>query len=427
VTALHRTAAVVALAVTLVASAACSSGKDDAATTTTTDRSPAAAPATAALARAHDATETVAELDAPIALATRAGSHDLYVAEKGGKVIRLVASAGAAGGTTTTTGAVTFRPDPTPVLDVSSKVVAGGEQGLLGLAFSSDGRRLFTFSTLAPDGTSSLDAYDIGDATAVTSRTPRHQLLSLARQHANHNGGQLVFGPDGYLYVGMGDGGSEGDPDRHGQDDTTLFAKILRIDPGAGTGTTAGTLTAPGTAYGIPVGHPFEYRGGRPEIWITGVRNPWRFTFDRSTGDLWVADVGQDHWEEVDRLAATDGQDAGRGANLGWSLVEGGHRYRGANPKGGVLPLYEYSHDHGCSITGGYVYRGTAIRDLDGAYLFADYCEPGLRALTTDGHRVTGTRTFDLDLPQVQSFGEDDAGNVYVLLASGPVLRLVSR
>jgi hypothetical protein len=128
----------------------------------------------------------------------------------------------------------------------------------------------------------------------------------------------------------------------------------------------------------------------------------------------------------VDRLPATDGRDAGRGANLGWSLTEGRHRYRGANPKGGVLPIFEYSHDEGCSITGGYVYRGTAIPHLAGAYVYADYCEGGLRALTTSGGRVTGTRAFDLPLRQVQSFGEDDAGNLYALLASGPVLRLVS-
>jgi glucose/arabinose dehydrogenase len=422
----RRTGTVVGLALALALTGACSSSKDGATTTTTDPRSSTTVPGAGALSRVHLATETVARLDAPIALATRSGTDDLYVAEKGGKVIRLVSSAATAGATTSTAGTVTYRPDPTPVLDVSSKLVDGGEQGLLGLAFSSDGRRMFTFSTLGPDGTSSLDAYDIGDGTSVTGRTPRRQLLSLARRFPNHNGGQLVFGPDGYLYVGIGDGGSEGDPDHHGQDEATLFAKILRLDPDGGTGTGAGTAARAGTAYGIPVGNPFEHGGGRPEIWISGVRNPWRFSFDKATGDLWVADVGQDHWEEIDRLPATDGQAAGRGANLGWSLMEGDHRYRGANPEGGVLPLFEYSHDHGCSITGGYVYRGTAIAHLEGAYLYADYCQSGLRALTTDGRRVTGTRTFDLPLPQVQSFGEDDDGNVYVLLASGPVLRLVS-
>jgi glucose/arabinose dehydrogenase len=407
----RRALAGAGLALALVAGA-CSTS-DDHGPASTAPPSSTTAPAAGGLADVRLATEPVADLDAPIALATRAGTEDLYVAEKGGTVVRLVADDD-------------LRPDPTPVLDVSGTTADAGEQGLLGLAFSSDGRRMFAFRTLAPDGTSSLDAYDLGSATTVTGRTPHQQLLSLDRRHPNHNGGQLAFGPDGYLYVGIGDGGSEGDPDHHGQDDRTLFAKVLRIDPGAATGASPGTLTTTGSSYGIPTGNPFEHGGGRPEIWITGVRNPWRFSFDRATGDLWIADVGQDRWEEVDRLPATDGRDAGRGANLGWSLTEGRHRYRGANPKGGVLPIFEYSHDEGCSITGGYVYRGTAIPHLAGAYVYADYCEGGLRALTTSGGRVTGTRAFDLPLRQVQSFGEDDAGNLYALLASGPVLRLVS-
>jgi glucose/arabinose dehydrogenase len=219
-----RAATAVGLAAALAITGACSSSKDSGSSTTTTVPSSSTVPTRGGLSRVHLATETVARLDAPIALATRSGTKDLYVAEKGGKVIRLVSSAASAGATTSTSGPVSYRPDPSPVLDVSSKIVDGGEQGLLGLAFSSDGRRMFTFSTLGPDGTSSLDAYDIGDATSVTSRTPHRQLLSLPRQFPNHNGGQLTFGPDGYLYIGIGDGGSEGDPDRHGQDDDVLFA-----------------------------------------------------------------------------------------------------------------------------------------------------------------------------------------------------------
>jgi glucose/arabinose dehydrogenase len=411
-------AGAVALAMVLGTTTACSPSHRSApgpSSSTTAARSTSTAPATSnALSAVRLATTQIASLDQPIALATRAGTRDLYVAEKGGR-IRRIQVAQAADGTRT------YQVSATPVLDVSSQIAAVGEQGLLGLAFSSDGRRLFTFSTFAPDGTSSLDAYDIGDATTVDVRT-RHQLLSIPRRYTNHNGGELVFGPDGYLYVGIGDGGSEGDPDHVGQDPTTLFAKILRIDPGGGTGTGSGA----GQGYAIPAGNPFEHGGGRPETWLYGVRNPWRFSFDRSNGDLWIGDVGQDKWEEVDHLVATGGRNAGRGANLGWSLVEGSHPYRGTNPPGGVLPVYEYSHDHGCAIVGGYVYRGAAIPGLQGAYLFADYCAAGLRAITTSGTSVTASRTFDLPLPQVQSFGEDQDGEVYALLATGPVLRIVS-
>jgi glucose/arabinose dehydrogenase len=252
---------------------------------------------------------------------------------------------------------------------------------------------------------------------AAGSPRGRRELLRVEDPYPNHNGGHLALGPDGYLYIGLGDGGSGGDPHGHGQDTDTLLGSILRIDP-----------TAPPAdgEYGIPADNPFAASGGEPEIWLYGVRNPWRFSFDRATGDLWIGDVGQGEVEEIDRLPATNGRDAGRGANLGWNLMEGSEPFEGENPAGGVLPIYEYTHDDGCSVTGGYVYRGRAIPALTGAYLFADYCEPDLRAVRVAGDEVVEERSWDLSLEAIQSFGEDADGELYVLLASGPLLRLTA-
>ncbi|MCU1496775.1 MAG: sugar dehydrogenase [Acidimicrobiales bacterium] len=413
-----RRGAIVVAVTAAVLLGACSSGGSGAKGASSTARasSTTASPTAGALGGLHLATAPVVTLAAPTALAARAGTTDLFVAEKAGTVRRVTVDRRIA-------GSPVYRVVDSPVLDLSSKVADSGEQGLLGLAFSSDGRQLFVFATLAPDGTTSVAEYDMRNNDTADPNS-RRELLSIPRTHANHNGGQLAFGPDGFLYIGIGDGGSEGDPDHHGQDTSTLFGKILRIDPAGGTGKGSGA----GKAYGIPPGNPFADAGGKPEIWLSGVRNPWRFSFDSANGDLWIGDVGQDKWEEVDRLPATAGRDAGQGANLGWSLMEGTHPYAGTNPPGGVLPIYEYSHDQGCSITGGFVYRGKAIPALQGAYLFADYCGHGIRAIVadTDTGAVVGSRSFDLPVAQVQSFGEDATGEIYVLPASGPIVRLVS-
>lgn len=409
------------LALALVGGAC--SGDDDGGPTTTDGATATSAPPTGTeLDGVHLTTTQVATLEAPTALATRPGTRDLYVAEKAGTVRRLVASTPRAADPD---APPTYTVARTPVLDLTGTLATDGEQGLLGLVLSSDGRTLYAFSTLAPDGTSELSAYDLGEGTTADPDSKR-VLLTLERKYANHNGGQLALGPDGYLYVGIGDGGSGGDPDHHGQDPATPFGKVLRIDPEAGTGDRPGTEARVGDAYGIPAGNPATAGGARPEVWLGGVRNPWRFSFDRATGDLWIGDVGQERWEEVDHLAAADGRDAGRGANLGWNRMEGTHPYDGGtNPAGGVLPVFEYSHDDGaCSITGGYVYRGTALPDLVGAYLFTDFCRPGLQAIRVSGGRTTSHRTFDLPLEQVQSFGEDGAGELYALQADGAVLRL---
>lgn len=357
-------------------------------------------------------TVEVAELEEPIALAARPGSPDLYIAEKSGRV-RLIKVL-----TNEATEKITYQVQSTPLLDITDDVINGGERGLLGMTFSTDGRKLYLNYTREPDGHTVVVEYELGDRTVVDEDS-RREILLVEQPYANHNGGQVVVGPDGYLYVGLGDGGSGGDPHGHGQDTSTLLGSILRIDPeGAYDG---------GPAYAIPPGNPLV--GGEddaPETWLYGVRNPWRFTFDSATGDLWVADVGQNQYEEINRLPSVSGFDAGRGANLGWNEMEGLHPFGGGeNPADGVLPVYEYRHGVDCSVTGGYVYRGGDIPELAGAYLFADYCAAGIRALQVDGQTVIDERTFDLPVEEIYSFGQGDDDELYLLLASGPVLKLV--
>jgi glucose/arabinose dehydrogenase len=235
----------------------------------------------------------------------------------------------------------------------------------------------------------------------------------------SHNGGQLVIGPDGYLYIALGDGG-DGGPAANGQDTSTLLGSILRIDPEAGS--------KDGPAYGIPPGNPFsEGEEGKPEIWLYGVRNPWRFTFDTLSGDLWVGDVGEDAYEEIDLLPAVGGFDAGRGDNLGWNEMEGTHPFDGGeNPPGGVLPLFEYGRDQGCSVIGGYVYRGEEIPDLQGTYLYADFCSTGLRGLQIDRGTIIDSREWAVNAAEPHSLGQGDDGELYLLLAGGQVLKVVA-
>ncbi len=361
-------------------------------------------------------TTEVAELDEPIALAVRPGSPDLYIAEKGGR-IRLVKTT-----TNERTDAVTYQLQTTPLLDISDDVINEGEQGLLGLAFSADGRKVYVNYSAQPSGATHVDEYELGDRTTIDIRS-RRELLVVDQPFTNHNGGQLVIGPDGYLYIGLGDGGSSGDPGDNGQDPTTLLGSILRVDPEG-----VDPQDDDGPAYAIPEGNPFgNAQTARPETWLYGVRNPWRFTFDRANGDLWVADVGQDAYEEITHLPANGGFEAGRGANLGWNEMEGTHSFEGGeNPAGAALPVFEYGRDEGCSITGGYVYRGEEIPALAGVYLYADLCSPGIRGLQLDGDTVIDNRTWDLPVEQIYSFGQGDDGELYLLLGSGPVLKLTA-
>jgi glucose/arabinose dehydrogenase len=346
----------------------------------------------------------VAQVDSPTALVVRPGSQTMYVAERVGRV-RPVTVSGAGPDRTYQVG--------DPVLDISDNVVADGERGLLDIVFSSDGGTLYVHYSLAPSGDARVAAYTMAGDDVDTGSY--RELLAVEQPFPNHNGGEMEFGPDGYLYIAFGDGGGGGDPEGNGQDTQALLGKILRIDPASPSG---------GQEYGIPADNPFaDGVSGRPEVWLYGVRNPWRFGFDRANGDLWIGDVGQNEWEEIDQLPAAAG--GGRGANLGWNEMEATHPFEGgSNPDGGVLPVFEYSHDEGCSVTGGVVYRGSAIPGLGGAYLFGDYCQGDVRALRVRDGQVTEERTFDAHVDQLVSFNEDADGEVYALSLLGGIYRL---
>jgi glucose/arabinose dehydrogenase len=405
----------------LLVVAACSGDNNDEPPATTpstaapgTTTSTTEVPAEPMLDTIELATTEVAELEEPIALAARSSSPDLYIAERGGtvRIVKVVPP-------TSGTGPPRYQLQTTPLLDLTDEVLAGGERGLLGIAFSTDGRKLYVDYTAEPDGRTMVVEYELGDRATVDLDS-RRELLEVEQPFANHNGGNLVTGPDGYLYVGLGDGGDAGDPEGRAQDTSEPLGSILRIDPEG-----AGDDGEP--PYGIPAGNPFAAaEGAAPEIWLYGVRNPWRFSFDSATGDLWIGDVGQGTWEEIDWLPSVGGFDAGKGANLGWDRLEGSHQFEGENPEGALLPIFEYSHDEGCSVTGGYVYRGDAIDALRGVYVFADYCAAGIRGLQVDGATVVDERTWDLPVEQVISFGADNDGELYVLLQSGPVLKLTT-
>jgi glucose/arabinose dehydrogenase len=338
----------------------------------------------------------VATLDQPLALAVRPDDPNLYVAEKTGRVVAI------------RDGHV----DRRPVLDLSKEVSLGSEQGLLGLAFSPDGRFLYVNFTDV-NGDTRIEEYAMVDGRADLAS--RREILSVEQPYANHNGGNLVFGPDGYLYIGLGDGGSGGDPQGNGQSLSTLLGKMLRISP----------RPSGDAAYGIPPDNPFVGQANaRPEIWAYGLRNPWRYSFDRMTGDLWIGDVGQSAWEEIDRQPA----DSAGGENYGWNLLEGTHHYESDAPPGSIAPVYEYSHDQGgCVVTGGYVYRGSAIPGLRGTYVFADFCLGQVEGLRVrDGHVAQHMRLGPV-VQGVTSFGEDPAGELYVMSIAGGLYRLDAR
>lgn len=336
----------------------------------------------------------IAVLEEPLAMAVRAGDPALYVAEKSGRVVALREST-----------------DPEVVLDISDEVSLGGEQGLLGLAFSVDGDFLYVDYT-DTNGDTHVAEFTVRD-DEIDPSTER-EVLFVGQPFSNHNGGELVFGPDGYLYIGLGDGGSAGDPMGNAQSLQTLLGKILRISPRPAEG-----------PYTVPDDNPFvDVAGARPEIWAYGLRNPWRFSFDRQTGDLWIGDVGQDSWEEVDFEAAG----SKGGLNFGWDLFEGTHPFEGepGSPET-VPPVYEYPLDGStCVVTGGYVYRGKDIPALAGAYVFADFCLGRLDALRLRDGREPQVVALGPVVENLASFGEDANGELYALSLSGPVYRLVA-
>lgn len=338
--------------------------------------------------------------DGALLVQAPAGDDRLFVVEQTGK-IRILRPNGTVA--------------PQPFLDVSSLITAGGEQGLLGLAFhpryASNGRFYVNYTNR--QGSTVISEFRVSSNPNVANAGSRRRLLRIAQPFANHNGGMVAFGRDGYLYIGMGDGGSGGDPGNRAQNLRTMLGKILRIDVNGRSAT---------RQYRIPPTNPF--RGRRsvpPEIFALGVRNPWRFSFDRARGDLWIGEVGQNAIEEVDFVTPA----RARGANFGWKRFEGRSRFSGVALSAGhlVQPVAQYSHAKGCSVTGGYVYRGPRITGLDGRYVFADFCSArvwSMRAGPTPGDLREITGQLGNRLPPngsgdgVRGFGEGADGRLYV-------------
>ena len=365
---------------------------------------PTVAPTTLAPSRdTVDLEEVATGLTAPVDLAIRSGVDDLYIAQQGGQVLALTADG-----------------ERTTVLDVSDEISTGGERGLLGIAFTPDGSELIV-SVTDRDGNTLVSGYRLaadGTADPASQRT----LFTAAQPYPNHNGGDVAFGPDGMLYIGLGDGGAGGDPERHALDVSSPLGKILRID----------ISTTPAEA---PADNPFvATTGALPEIWAVGLRNPWRFSFDAATGDLWIADVGQNEWEEINVARAdTRGRQAGRGLNFGWSALEGTHPFNDdQSAEGATPPVAEYPHGaQGCSVSGGTVVRDGTL--LHGWYVFSDYCSGVVRA-------IDATAAVPGDLSRPVRLGTSSAvtavcagpdGSAYVLsvgdggAGSGTISRLV--
>lgn len=305
-----------------------------------------------------------------------------------------------------------------PFLDITKSVYSqgGDEQGLLGLAFAPDYDRsgLFYVDYTVAGNDIMVVQYrrSAADANLADPASARTVLRIDHHKYTNHNGGQLQFGPEGALYIGVGDGGSEEDPDGNGQNTDTLLGKLLRIDPSSGGG------------YTVPSSNPFVGQAGkRAEIWAYGLRNPWRFSFDRSTGDLIIADVGQNLQEEVDFAPAG----TGAGANYGWSIREGDRRNKPGNAPNAVSPVLVALHSSGyCAIIGGYVVRDRSLPSLFGRYLFGDFCRTPIESVKLSRGRATGLRATGLEVSATSSFGEDARGHVYVASLNGPVYRIAS-
>lgn len=344
-------------------------------------------------------------LSEPVFLTCAPGdSTRLFVVEKTGR-IRIIR------------GGVLLK---TAFLDLSDSVSNGSEQGLLGLAFSPDyatsGR--FYVSYTSPrgrqaGGTSAVERYVVSRDPDLADARSGQRMLTVDQPYSNHNGGMITFGPDGYLYFGLGDGGGGGDPGGTGQDRGDLLGSLLRLD-----------VSGPG-GYVVPPTNPYAGGGAhRPELWNYGLRNPWRFSFDRQTADLYIADVGQNAHEEIDvQPAASHG-----GENYGWNIMEGASCYAASSCSraGLTLPVVDYDHSRGCSVTGGYVYRGTAVPSLRGRYVYADYCGGWIRSFRYQNGHATDQQVHAglATRGGITSFGEDAAGELYVLTQEGTVFRI---
>lgn len=391
--------------------AACGAGDGNGGgSATATPSPPAPAPAAGhAAAAGLRLTRIGGAFDHPVYLAAAPGDvARLFVVEKGG-LIRVVKRG---------------RTLPAPFLDLSGQTSEGAEQGLLSVAFAPDyrrSRRLYVDYT-DRNGNTRVVEYR-RSARSADRADPRSARLVLAQRQpeANHNGGLVLFGPDGRLYIGLGDGGGAGDqhgPRGNAQNLSTWLGKILRIDP----------LPTARRAYRIPAGNPFaRRRGARPEIWSYGLRNPWRFSFDRKTGGLSIGDVGQDTVEEVDWSPRS----RGRGVNYGWRVWEGTDRFTvGEAAPGATPPVLEYRHaEGGCSVTGGYVVRDPRLRGWDGRYLYGDFCRGHVLSARLRPGRLAAVAKADtgLRVPQLSSFGEDGRGRIYALSMAGAVYRIDPR
>ncbi|RXR34149.1 T9SS type A sorting domain-containing protein [Flavobacterium piscinae] len=336
----------------------------------------------------------------PVAI-VNAGDDRLFVVQRGG-LIRIVNPNGTV--------------NTTPFLSLTSIITAGGERGLLGLAFHPDyatNGRFYVNYTRSGDGATVIARYNVSDTDEnIANANSGEILLTIAQPFSNHNGGSLNFGPDGYLYIGMGDGGSGGDPNNYGQNLNSLLGKMLRIDVNGETG------------YTIPADNPYADIAGEDEIWSVGMRNPWKFSFDRQTGDLWIADVGQNAIEEINKAASSEA-----GLNYGWRCYEGNSPYNTTGCGGSsnyTFPVAQYTHAStgGCSLTGGYVYTGTTYPNLQNKYLFADYCNNRIGFVSTGGGAITWTPNSFTG--NIASFGEDVNGELYVAgISNGIISRVV--
>jgi len=303
-----------------------------------------------------------------------------------------------------------------PFLDITDRVRSGGERGLLGLAFHPDyaANGFFYVDYTDGNGDTRVERYRVTADPNLADAASAKLVITIPQPHGNHNGGQVSFGPDGMLYIGMGDGGSANDPQNNGQNAGTLLGGLLRIDADSGD------------PYAVPADNPFRNDAqAQGEIWAVGLRNPWRFAFDPEGGFLYIGDVGQNQWEEIDVVAA-----GVAGVNYGWNVREGSHCFGGVSCGDSELtdPVLEYGHDNGCSVIGGFVYRGTALQDVVGHYFYSDYCGGWLRSFRYANGRVEEHKEWAIgSIGAVLSFGEDAARNLYLTSSSGRVYRLVSR
>jgi hypothetical protein len=345
--------------------------------------------------------EVVSGLSDPLYLTAPAGDSRLFVVEQAGR-IRIIRNG---------------QLLQTPFLDIASRVSSGGERGLLSVAFhpsySANGFFYVNFTDLS--GNTRVERFTVSSNPDVALPGSSKLILTVTQPFANHNGGLNLFGPDGMLYIGLGDGGSAGDPQGNGQNRAALLGKILRIDVDRGD------------PYAIPSDNPFVAQPpARGEVWAFGLRNPWRFAFDRSAGLLYIADVGQNRFEEVNVVASNRA-----GVNYGWNVMEAASCFGSStcSQQGLELPVLAYDHSGGaCSVTGGFVYRGTTLSDIAGHYFYSDYCAGFLRSFRYQNGAAVDQRTWDVgSIGSITSFGEDAAGELYLTSSNGRVYRLVRR